>query len=262
MAQRPRRHQGALRRLPVVWHVTVTALVVALIPLLALGVGTSMAQRRALNSRAADDLAALASAKQAHLELIGASAFNGARLVASRTQLRRDLAAVLDGDPVPLQRMADILDDARESTADLLVVAVTDPQGRVVAASGLPADGRVLPIVADLELAAHDLDPTLTISRIEHDDTGPRWMIATPLLLEDRVLGAAVTEQDLDRVRALARGPDVLGRGIEVSVIHRLDTGEPAFLVAPADLVLPDQPELLVDAPLGAQAVTTTDIWR
>ena len=256
MAQRPTRHSGGWRRLPLVWDVTVTALAVALIPLLVLGVTAGLAQQRSLTDRAAEDLSALASAQQANLALIGDSAFNGARLVASRTQLRRDLADVLDGDSSVLPRMTDILDDARDATAELLAVEVTDPDGRRVAGSGAVPDALALAIVADLGLQDPDLDPTVVISRIEHDLTGPHWLIATPLLLEDRVLGAAITEQDLRPVRALVRGPDDRGRGIDTSVVHRTLTGETAFLVAPADFQLPGQ---LPDAQSQADLLVTTD---
>lgn len=226
---RRRQGRGRIRRRPVAVSVTFTALVIALVPLLTLGVTAGIAQQRVLTERVSDDLGALADAQAARVSLLGAAATDGVRLVASRTQLRVDLAEVVAGERTDLGRIVDILHDARDATSGLRQVAVTDPAGRVIATT----DGDALPDLSPTQAAQLAADPDTVRSRIVPGPHGNRWLATTALVLDDAVIGAAITEFDLAGVAEVTRRSATDAPCLVTTLFHRDEAGEPAFLVPP-----------------------------
>jgi signal transduction histidine kinase len=218
--QRPGR-----RRRGLVWPVTLVLLAAGLLPLALLSVLVLGAQERALTDRLSVDLGALADAQAARLELIGAAPLTAARLVASRTQLRLDLAEVLAGERTDLSRLETILRDAEASTPKVRHISLTDPLGTVIVSTD-PAPPRLGDIVASLDLGASSSTVFATIGSPE----ARQWLIASPLVIDDVPIGAAVLELDLAPVAALVAGDQE--RGIRTCVYVRGADGSPEPLLA------------------------------
>ncbi len=231
------------------WPVTLVLLAAGLLPLALLSVLVLGAQERALTDRLSADLDALADAQAARLELISAAPMTAARLVASRTQLRIDLAEVLTGDRTDLTRLETILRDAQVSSPAVQEISLTDPSGAVVVSTDPTA-----PAIADI-VSSLDLDAALSTV---FSTTGPpearQWLIASPLVLDDIPLGAAVLELDLAPVEALVGNEN--DRQIRTCVYVRGADGAPEPLVAAPDGSAPDCTERpdAADAP-GAVAL-------
>ncbi len=210
------------------WPVTLVLLAAGLLPLALLSVLVLGAQERALTDRLFDDLDALADAQAARLELIGVAPMTAARLVASRTQLRFDLAEVLVGDRTDLIRLETILRDAQVSSPAVRHISLADPSGAVVVSTD-PTP----PAIADL-VSSLDLDAALsTVFATTGPPEARQWLIASPLVLDGIPLGAAVLELDLAPVEALISNES--DRGIRTCVYVRGDDGVPEPLVAAPD---------------------------
>ncbi len=134
----------------------------------------------------------------------------GIRLVASRTRLREILGLRLDGAIDEQRFRAEsqrILLDAQESTEGFLNISVTDPDGRVVAATSVTYLG------ADLSdsraFAAGAVEPTLSVPTPAA--SGYRAMLTGPVISNaERFLGVVVVEVDaqpeLDILSAVPSG--------------------------------------------------------
>jgi signal transduction histidine kinase len=218
--QRPGR-----RRRGLVWPVTLVLLVACVLPLALLSVLVLRSQERALTDRLAADLDALADAQAARLELIGAAPQTAARLVASRTQLRFDLAEVIAGDRTDVTRLETILRDAEASTPAVRHISLADPSGVVVVTTD-PTEPAVADIVSALDLDAAGSTVVATIGPPE----ARGWLIASPLLLEGRPIGAVVLELDLAPVEVLVGSES--DRGIRTCVYIRGRDGAPEPLLA------------------------------
>ncbi len=210
------------------WPVTLVLLAAGLLPLALLSVVVLGTQERALTDRLLADLDALADAQTARLELISAAPMTAARLVASRTQLRLDLAEVLAGDRTNLTRLETILRDAQASTPQVLHISLADASGTVVVSTD-PTPPVVAGIVADLDLAASGSTSHATTGAAE----ARQWLIASPLVLDDTPIGAAVLELDLAPVAALLTGGE--DRGTRTCVHVRGPDGAPEPLLAAPD---------------------------
>ena len=93
-----------------------------------------------LREAALGQLDALAESRQDDLESATRGWNERAQLIGSRTQLRESLAAYgRDADPRERDRVARILEDARESVRSVRFLAVLDALGRPLAATGDPA---------------------------------------------------------------------------------------------------------------------------
>ena len=212
------------RRRGLVWPVTLVLLVACVLPLALLSVLVLRSQERALTDRLAADLDALADAQAARLELIGLAPQTAARLVASRTQLRFDLAEVIAGDRTDLTRLETILRDAEVSTPAVRHISLADPSGAVVVTTD-PTEPAVADIVAALDLDAAGSTVFATIGPPE----ARSWLIASPLLLEGRPIGAVVLELDLAPVEVLLGNES--DRGIRTCVYIRGRDGAPEPLL-------------------------------
>ena len=200
---------GAKRGL--VWRTAVALVLTAVLPVLLVGGLAATSLQQALTERATSDLALLAEAQAGRLELVGAGAATSARLIASRTQLRRDLAALLDGDATRLERLGDILADTVAATPDVRAVSLVDVDGVVLA-------GQRDQAVADAALGEVDLDlndQDAVTSVIVEGARLDRWLVVTPLHLEGRALGAALVELELSAVA------DVLSSDLDRAVAAR-----------------------------------------
>lgn len=221
--QRPGRQRRGL-----VWPVTLVLLVACLLPLALLSVLVLGSQERALTDRLSADLDALADAQAARLELIGAAPQTAARLVASRTQLRIDLAEVIAGDRTDLTRLETILRDAEASTPTVRQISLADPSGTVLVTTD-PMSPVVTQIVSALDLDAAGS----TVFATSGPPEARSWLIASPLLLVGRPIGAVVLELDLAPVEVLLGNES--SRGIRTCVyIRGRDSAPEPLLAAPA----------------------------
>ncbi len=194
---------GQRGRHSLAWATIVALVLTAVLPVALVGTLAVVGLQRALTDRATTDLRLLAEAQAGRLELIAASTRTHTRLIASRTQLRRDMAAVIDGDTADLGRIGDILTDIVAATSEVVAVALVDTEGAVLAGPEELAAGPQI-----LGLTAIDLDqPTAVWSAIATLDDRDRWLAVTPLHLEGRVLGAAVVEFDTRPVEQVLFGP-------------------------------------------------------
>ena len=208
---------------------TIALSLAALLPLLLVTLLVTGSQERALSDRLSADLEELADAQRARLQLIGETAQTAARLVASRTQLRSDLAEVAAGDLTNLARLETIPADAQRATSTVRHISLTDADGNVLASTD-PAPPAVAAIAAALEVATPD-SPAMVVS-------GPpdarEWLVAAPLVVDDAPIGRVVIELDLAPVAAFVTSEDSGRRGIRTCVYHRAAEGTIEPVVAPA----------------------------
>lgn len=198
------------------WGTTVALVLTAVLPVLMVGGLATTGLQRALTDRATSDLSLLAEAQAGRLDLIGDGAATNARLIASRTQLRRDLAALLDGDAQRLARIGDILADTVQATPAVLAVILLDVDGVVLAGREDPALVDAASAIVDLDLA----DADAVASVLVEEDALDRWLVLTPLHLDDRVLGAALVELDLAAVVDVVAGAAAGGARAQTCVYH------------------------------------------
>ncbi len=198
------------------WGTTVALILTAVIPVLLVGGLAASGLQRALTERATSDLSLLAEAQAGRLELIGSGAATNARLIASRTQLRRDLAALLDGDEQRLARIGDILADSVQATPDVLAVSLLDVNGVVLAGRGDPTLVDAATAVEELDLS----DADAVTSVVVEDGALDRWLVVTPLHLDDRILGTALVELDLQPVVEVLEGVGAGATTARTCVFH------------------------------------------
>ena len=221
--------QGSTTR-GLVWRTAVALVLTAVLPVLLVGGLAAISLQRALTERATSDLALLAEAQAGRLELVGEGAVTSARLIASRTQLRRDLADLLDGDATRLDRIGDILADTVGATPDVRAVSLVDVEGVVLA--GQRDQAIVDAAMSDIELDLADQDAVASV--VVEGERLDRWLVVTPLHLEGRVLGAALVELDLTAVVGVLTSDLDQPVAGQTCVFHVRADGSPAPLRAGA----------------------------
>lgn len=159
---------------------------------LALGGALAVAwQYRTITERATTDLEQLADAQLALVRMVLVQPLGSAHQIASRTQLRVDMAAILDGAD-PDQTMAPrILIDARNAVEQITTVTITDPSGAPLVSTDAALRDPIA-LVSDLVTS----DPDATAVFLGRRDTALTWQVAVPMYDSGRVLGAAVLELD------------------------------------------------------------------
>jgi len=164
-------------------------------------------------------LEAVAASKEQDLQRVLVAWRDRVRLVTSRTQLRRLLAAASEeagerpGDSEPLER---ILDDARHAVSALRGIALFTRDGRLVARSGeLPLDAAPAP-----EQLARVRRTAMHRDAFEGPDGEPRVSFLAPIHLDDHQIGSAwivLSAHELDDVTGATPG---LGRTGETLIVR------------------------------------------
>ena len=204
-------------------------LAVALAPI---GIGSIFSYyyaKGALTGSAVNHLKSVSSVQHARIHAIHSRNLERLSLVASRTQLRKSLAAVLDKNSrQDLQKMDQILADALASIDDFVGITVYSPAGVVVAATDAA-------LVGKRHFDPAFFDRCRTEQRVDYlfrDRQGNlRLYLSGPLSLEKRLVGVIVIESRVDSILALVRDYSGLGQTGETLVVKRDEAGNPVFLL-------------------------------
>ncbi|MGI9612094.1 MAG: ATP-binding protein [Acidimicrobiales bacterium] len=208
------------RRVTIRSKVTAALLLVALVPMIVVGVVAFQSARDSARRQAIDRLAGIAAVQEARVNAYALSSLENLALVASRTQLRRSFAAQME-EPADenLELMQRILGDAVASSATAKRIELVDPDGRVVSSS----DGT--------ELDADRSDVPAFVFGLEGPDLshitergGERVAIhGRPVSLDDRELGVVLIEASLDPLDRLMTDYTGLGESGETILASAFD---------------------------------------
>lgn len=198
---------------------------VALVSMLALGTLAYRSAEEPLTRRTLQQLDALAQVRESQLRGVAAGWRENVRLVASRTQLRRSLLAYAEsGEEAHRERAREILEDAAASSRTILRLAVYDPRGRLVAATG-EAPGTVR---ADSSAIGETGVRLLGIT--EADDGSTSAIFLAPLIVEEATVGWLRAVLRTDPLLDLTRDYTGLGETGETLILLRGSGMEGRFL--------------------------------
>lgn len=177
-------------------------------------------------------LQALALARKHEVEILLARDRERLELLASRTQLRKNLADFVQ-QPTEARRdqLCNMLRDSRDACPALGQILFALPSGQVVAATS--------PELVGIELAGSEWwGRALREAVVDavHYDPGTRRLelsLAIPVQRDEHLLGVLVLRNDARDLRALTSGGTGLGQTGEVLMVRRLKNGQPAFLLPP-----------------------------
>ena len=182
-----------------------------------------------LRDNARSQLETLADIHHDRLEDYAAANQRNLALVASRTQLRRNLDAELTAPAAEnVDGMNRILDDAASATGVVESVSVLSPAGTVLASSDRARIGADLSESVWFPSAV--LDPS--VGTIVATEDGLRGIHAAPMVLEDRLIGVALVVMLLEDLESVASVVAV-GESQELLVAARDDAGVLRHLVPP-----------------------------
>lgn len=216
------------RAISVTTKLVVVMVAVAVVPLAALSAFLLVFQRATLTNEAMERFDALAEVQQARVEAyLDANATNLA-LVTSRTQLRRNLRLLLDtGDREAREQANRILEDARDATPGVVQMSAVGPDAVVLASTEHEEIGEDRSGVPHVE---QGLSAT-TLSHVDRLADGRLAnVVAGPMSLEGRMLGAAVVVFDLKPLLALVEDRSGLGETGETLIAQRTPTGGASYI--------------------------------
>lgn len=239
--------------------------------MLALGAAGFTQARDLLRDAALRQLDALAESRQHDLQNVTRGWSERVQLIGSRTQLRLSLAAF--GDPgraatraVERERVARILEDAREAAGSVRFLGVLDASGAPVASAGEragddPTGAGALPVVAT---AGEGLHPPRLVD-VSVDASGrPEVRYVMELRLDEATVGTLIVRMDADELVAIARDHTGLGETGETLIVQA--AGDSARLLHPTrhgDLAAAVRVPADAASPLRlALAERDTVVWR
>jgi PAS domain S-box-containing protein len=156
--------------------------------MLAFGAFMYMSANRMISAATADQLESLAESSEDAIESTIDGWKERVQLIASRTQLRRDLAEFnRTRDPETTASIQRILDDAAKATRSVEALAAYDTSGRLVARAGIAAESSLAQL-APRSTAAPD-DEILFLGASFAEDGEPQVAYSAPLTLEDQRVG-------------------------------------------------------------------------
>lgn len=217
-------------------RIGVALLIGALVPLLVLAGLVYWFESAHQRDQALDTLTAIANIQEARAEAYERAALGTVRQLATRAEIQVELRALADGKEPDILAFEDILRDVRGTTG-VMTASVTDLDGVVVATTRQLGAGDVVPIIEDLDLT--DTDSTAAAVLIEEPASGDeqpdvqlpaRLIVATPVAIGGRPVGAATVELRLDPLVALAADGEGLGSTGETLLAVRTDDGDALFL--------------------------------
>jgi PAS domain S-box-containing protein len=199
---------------------------VALVSMLALGTLAYRSAEEPLTRRTLRQLDALAQVRESQLLAVVAGWQERVRLVASRTQLRRSLREYGEtGGAGPRERIAEILEDAAESSRSIRSLEVYDMGDRLVAGTG-DARNRVDPDAA----GAPGADGVRLVGiRADRTDSAT-VVLSAPLFLDEERIGSLVVVLATDALLDITADYTGLGETGEAMIVVRGRDGEGRFL--------------------------------
>lgn len=245
-------------------------LVGALVPLAVLG-GLVYAEESAHErEEALATLTTLATIQEARVDAFEQAAIATARQVATRTGVRTELTQASDGGSPDLAALDRVLRDAEDAAPDVVAASVTDRSGVIVASTRDDTVGQELSAVASLDLGDRQ-DAVLQVLGTTPPDGGAvqdrpsQLLVATPVALGGRPVGAVVIEVSLDPLVALAADSGGLGETGETLLAARTDDGGAVFLhpvrfaAGSSGMVAPDRAPVPITWALGTQELVLDD---
>lgn len=208
-------------------------LVGALVPVATLGSLVYVQESVQEREDALATLTTIATIQEARVEAFEQGAISAARQIADGTEVRTQLAQASDGGSTNLAGLDLALRAAEDASPGRLAVSVTDRTGVVVGSTHGAMVGQELPAVDKLDL--RDLSDVvlevLDVATTEAIQERPsRLLVATPVALGGRPVGAVVVEMSLAPLVALATDHGGLGETGETLVVARTPDGGAAFL--------------------------------
>lgn len=229
---------------------------VSLASMLALG---TLAYRNAealIEQRSAVSLSSIAEAKAEQVESVAEGWEEAVGLLASRTQLRRSLAAWNEGrSPREQERIAGILSDARSSSRLVEGVAVFDFQGERVASSGVVESGW------ESVNVGRDDDDGVALLGFTGDDPS-RVAYAAELQVDGARVGSLVALLTAGDLAAVAANRAGLGDTGEVLIAVRTESGEIRLLTPFRHPASADAADAADTANTTARAATTDQLMH
>ena len=230
---------------------------VALLSMLALGGFSYRVSSDLLQEMAERQLDALAEAKEQDLLSLIEGWRNDVRLIRSRTQLRIRLRELQGGEnPEALGDIERILNDALESTDDVVRIVLFDRDGAVVADVGdAPGPATLSPNLDDEEARyagffVHEV---------------PHLVFHTRVRLDDETIGGMEVVIVASELQALARNYRGLGETGETLVVAELQPDQHILLHAPRHGALgpvwSDPPPYIEQAVDGVEQVITEGVY-
>lgn len=222
-------------------RIGVALLVGALLPLSVFAGLVVWVESGSQRDQALDTLRAMADIQEARAEAYERSAIGTARQLATRPKLATELRALADGQEIDLLVVEDLLRDVRGTTG-VIAASVTDLRGTVVATTRQLGSGEPLPIVDELDLA--DTDATVAVvlgpsgqpgaptddDRRDVLERPPRLLVATPVAIGGRPVGAAAVELRLDPLLDLTTDVEGLGETGETLLGVRAADGDALYI--------------------------------
>lgn len=226
-----------------IWPTTLVMLVATVLPVLLLGLAGTQVMRGALTERLLEDLEEVADAQGNALDLTVRRASGTVALLTARTQVRRNLDALVAGDLAQRLWLTEAMVESRDASGDLRELVLTDADGRVLVATDAAQVGEQHPAVGLRGVDATETEPWSTVVSSEDDGDGadgPRWYIAAPMREDGVVVGAVVGQLDLGVIAEAVGSPDSAARGFTSCVIHTGQDGQIISLVEPVGSPLTD----------------------
>ncbi len=178
--------------------VSLAIVMIAFIPLFALGIHAYVNYRADLSASVLNHLESVASIQQSRLTAIMLQNRERLALVSSRTQLRLSLRRHLQtGDEAAVATMNRILQDAALSLPDLVSITVCGHDGTALASTDREQIGRTF---VDLDLLTAAASAPV-VDRLHRDPAGRlRVYLAGPMVLEGETLGVVVIRAQVDNL--------------------------------------------------------------
>ena len=204
-------------------------LVVALVPI---GVGSVFFyynSKSSLTNSFVNHLKSVSSIQHARTNAIVARNLERLALVASRTQLRRSIAGLLDNTAQQdMGGVNRILVDALASIEDFINISVYSPEGIVVASSDLGLIGKKHFDLEFLERCRKEM----SVDYFSRDQHGNLVLnLSGPLFWENRLVGVIVIESRVRNFLSLVQDYSGLGRTGETLIVKRDKAGNSVFML-------------------------------
>lgn len=222
-------------------------LLLCLAPLAVSGFVSSTMAERALTEQVLLQLESVATIQKGRLEAIFQQNHERLRLISTRTQLRRSLAAFPEfRSPALRESMNSILADSLTAVAGFKEITVLDPEGRAVAGTEPTHLDREHAGAPHFERGRQG--PCVDLFFL--DESGRlRCRLSGPLFWDSRMVGVVLIDTAAENVTALATDYSGLGRTGETLIARRGPAREVSY-IAP----LRFDPEAALRRPAGLES--------
>lgn len=190
-----------------------------MISVLVVGIIASYFAERELKNRIYSQLDALSAAREHEINSLIEQDYERAALVASRTQLRSRLTAIESGSPsaqADLDKVNEIIDDAKASVDEINSITVTDRNGLVMAST---AEGFAGSNLASSSLFTEgSAGPYL--DRLQSWEDGLHYDVSTPMVdsASGQLIGVAIISFNQDHMEEILSQRKGLGESGELVI--------------------------------------------